>query len=129
VAAIGVVLAVVAAVALLLAVEVRRRQNAVSGALSTRMGMRPSVLWSSHLMEVGALALLATGIGVVASFASAGAAVPRLDPAPWLNPAPVLPDLLPLLGSMMTCGALVVVVAAWLALRGVRTARMGELLR
>ncbi|SEQ32570.1 ABC transporter permease [Lentzea albida] len=129
VAAIGVVLAVVAAVALLLAVEVRRRQNAVSGALSTRMGMRPSVLWSSHLLEVGALALLALGIGSVASFVSAGAAVPRLDPAPWLNPAPVLPDLVPLLGSMVTCGALVVVVAAWLALRGVRTARMGELLR
>ncbi|SDK09336.1 putative ABC transport system permease protein [Lentzea albidocapillata subsp. violacea] len=129
VAAIGVVLAVVAAVALLLAIEVRRRQNAVSGALSTRMGMRPSVLWSSHLLEVGALALLAMGIGVVASFVSAGAAVPRLDPAPWLNPAPMLPDLLPLLGSILTCGALVVVVAAWLALRGVRTARMGELLR
>lgn len=129
VAAIGVVLAVVAAVALLLAIEVRRRQNAVSGALSTRMGMRPSVLWSSHLLEVGALALLAVGIGLVASFASAGAAVPRLDPAPWLNPAPMLPDLLPLLGSTLTCGALVVVVAAWLALRGVRTARMGELLR
>ncbi|MET9227955.1 ABC transporter permease [Lentzea sp. NPDC003310] len=129
VTAIGVVLAVVAAVALLLAIEVRRRQNAVSGLLSTRMGMRPSVLWSSHLLEVGALALLALGIGSLASFTSAGAAVPRLDPAPWLNPAPMLPDLLPLVGSMVTCGALVVLVAAWLALRGVRTARMGELLR
>lgn len=129
VAAIGVVLAVVAAVALLLAVEVRRRQNAVSGALSTRMGMRPSVLWSSHLMEVGALASLAVAIGVVASFVSAGFAVPRLDPAPWLGPAPVLPDLGPLLGSTVLCGLVVVVVAAWLALRGVRTARMGELLR
>ncbi|MEV6237325.1 ABC transporter permease [Lentzea sp. NPDC051838] len=129
VAAIGVVLAVVAAVALLLAIEVRRRQNAVSGALSTRMGMRPSVLWSSHLLEVGALALLAVAIGAVASFVSTGFAVPRLDPAPWLNPSPMLPDLVPLLGSMVLCGALVVVVAAWLALRGVRTARMGELLR
>ncbi|WP_434442889.1 ABC transporter permease [Lentzea sp. E54] len=129
VAAIGVVLAVVAAVALLLAIEVRRRQNAISGALSTRMGMRPSLLWSSHLLEVGALASLAVAVGVLASFMSAGAAVPRLDPAPWLNPAPVLPDLLPLLGLMTTCGLVVVVVAAWLALRGVRTARMGELLR
>jgi putative ABC transport system permease protein len=129
VAAIGVVLAVVAAVALLLAIEVRRRQNAVSGALSTRMGMRPSVLWSSHLLEVGALALLAVAIGALASFVSAGFAVPQLDPAPWLNPAPILPDLMPLLGSIVFGGAVVVVVAAWLALRGVRTARMGELLR
>jgi putative ABC transport system permease protein len=129
VAAIGVVLAVVAAVALLLAIEVRRRQNAVSGALSTRMGMRPAVLWSSHLLEVGALALLAVAIGAVASFVSAAFAVPRLDPAPWLNPAPILPDLTSLLGLMLLCGSAVVVVAAWLALRGVRTARMGELLR
>lgn len=129
VTAIGVVLAVVAAVALLLAIEVRRRQNAVSGALSTRMGMRPSVLWSSHLMEVGALASLALAIGALASFASAGAAVPRLDPAPWLNPAPSLPNLTPLVGTMVLGGLLVVVVAAWLALRGARTARMGELLR
>ncbi|PWK82860.1 putative ABC transport system permease protein [Lentzea atacamensis] len=129
VAVIGFVLAVVAAVALLLAIEVRRRQNAVSGALSTRMGMRPSVLWSSHLLEVGALASLAVAIGAVASFVSMEFAVPRLDPAPWLTPAPVLPDLVPLLGSMVLCGLLVVVVAAWLALRGVRTARMGELLR
>ncbi|MFS8098865.1 ABC transporter permease [Lentzea alba] len=129
VAAIGVVLAVVAAVALLLAIEVRRRQNAVSGALSTRMGMRPSVLWSSHLLEVGAIALLAVAIGAVASFVSAGFAVPRLDPAPWLNPAPMLPDLTSLLGLMLLCGSVVVVAAAWLALRGVRTARMGELLR
>lgn len=129
VTAIGVVLAVVAAVALLLAVEVRRRQNAVSGALSSRMGLRPSVLWSSHLLEVGALALPAVAVGTLASFASTGAAVPRLDPAPWLNPAPVLPDLTSLLGSMVLCGLVVVVVAAWLALRGARTARMGELLR
>lgn len=129
VAAIGVVLAVVAAVALLLAIEVRRRQNAVSGALSTRMGMRPSTLWSSHLLEVGAIALLAVAVGAVASFVSAGAAVPRLDPAPWLNPAPMLPDLMPLLGLMVLCGGVVVAAAAWLALRGVRTARMGELLR
>ena len=118
-----------AAVALLLAVEVRRRQNAVSGALSTRMGLRPSVLWSSHLLEVGALALPALAIGALASFVSAGFAVPRLDPAPWLNPAPMLPDLTGLLGSMVLGGLVVVVVAAWLALRGVRTARMGELLR
>lgn len=129
VTAIGVVLAVVAAVALLLAVEVRRRQNAVSGALSTRMGLRPSVLWSSHLLEVGALALPALAIGALASFVSAGFAVSRLDPAPWLNPAPMLPDLTGLLGSMVLGGLVVVVVAAWLALRGVRTARMGELLR
>ncbi|WP_170067979.1 hypothetical protein [Lentzea guizhouensis] len=129
VAAIGVVLAVVAAVALLLAIEVRRRQNAVSGALSTRMGLKPAVLWSSHLLEVGAVALCAVAIGAVASFVSAGAAVPRLDPAPWLNPAPMLPNLVPLLGLMVLCGGVVVAAAAWLAVRGVRNARMGELLR
>lgn len=129
VAAIGAVLAVVAAIALLLAIEVRRRQNAVSGALSTRMGLRPAMLLSSHLMELGALAAFAVVVGSTASALSTGFAVPRLDPAPWLSPSPVLPNLVPLLGMTVAGSALVVLAAAWMALRTARAARIGELIR
>lgn len=129
VAAIGAVLAVVAAIALLLAIEVRRRQNAVSGALSTRMGLRPALLLSSHLMELGALAAFAVVVGSVASAVSTGFAVPRLDPAPWLTPTPVLPNLAPLLLTTLAGSALIVFVAAWMALRTARAARIGELIR
>ncbi len=129
VTAIGVVLAVVAAIALLLAIEVRRRQNAVSGALSARMGMRWRSLLGSHLLELGALALVAVAVGGTASAISAGFAVPELDPAPWLTPSPVLPNLLPLLLTTTGVTALVVVVAAWTALRTARAARIGELIR
>ncbi|TWP52029.1 ABC transporter permease [Lentzea tibetensis] len=129
VAAVGAVLAVVAAIALLLAIEVRRRQNAVSGALSTRMGLRPAMLLSSHLMELGALAAFAVVVGSTASAVSTGFAVPELDPAPWLNPAPVLPNLAPLLLTTVAGSMLVVFAAAWLALRSARVARIGELIR
>ncbi|MEU4804290.1 ABC transporter permease [Actinosynnema sp. NPDC023587] len=129
VAAIGAVLAVVAAMALLLAIEVRRRQNALSAAFSTRMGLRPSALLSSHLLELGALAVAAVVVGSAASAVGSGYAVPRLDPAPRLTPAPELPEVLPLLGVTVVGSALVVLVAAWIAVRAVRSARIGELIR
>ena len=87
------------------------------------------MLLSSHLMELGALAAFAVVVGSLASALSASFAVPRLDPAPWLNPAPVLPNLLPLLGMTVAGSALVVFVAAWTALRTARAARIGELIR
>ncbi|CAL9412124.1 hypothetical protein SUDANB95_01669 [Actinosynnema sp. ALI-1.44] len=129
VTAIGAVLAVVAAIALLLAIEVRRRQNAVSGAFSTRMGLRPSALLGSHLLELGALALVAVAVGLTASAVSSGFAVPRLDPAPRMTPAPEVPDVVPLLVTTVAGSALVVLVAAWIAVRAVRSARIGELIR
>ncbi|WP_433262140.1 FtsX-like permease family protein [Actinosynnema sp. CS-041913] len=129
VTAIGAVLAVVAAIALLLAIEVRRRQNAVSGAFSTRMGLRPSALLSSHLLELGALASAAVAVGLAASSVSSGFAVPRLDPSPRLFPTPELPNLFPLFGATVAGSAAVVLVAAWIAVRAVRSARIGELIR
>ncbi|MEO6089627.1 MAG: FtsX-like permease family protein [Umezawaea sp.] len=129
VTAIGAVLAIVAATALLLAIEVRRRQNAVAGALSTRMGMTPAALLSSHLVELGAVAAFAVVVGSAASALSAGFAVPRLDPLPRLTPTPTLPNVVPLLLATTAGSALVVLAAAWIALRTVRTARIGELIR
>ncbi|MCS7482033.1 FtsX-like permease family protein [Umezawaea endophytica] len=129
VTAIGGVLAIVAAIALLLAIEVRRRQNAVAGALSTRMGMSPATLLSSHLVELGALTGFAVVVGSAAGAIGTGFAVPRLDPAPRLAPGPVLPNLLPLLTTTVLGSALVVVAAAWIALRASRSARIGELIR
>jgi putative ABC transport system permease protein len=129
VTAIGGVLAIVAAIALLLAIEVRRRQNAVAGALSTRMGLTPASLLSSHLMELGAVAAFAVVVGSAASAVSAGVAVPRLDPLPRLTPTPTLPNVVPLLITTATGSALVVAAAAWIALRTARTARIGELIR
>ncbi|PRY37493.1 permease [Umezawaea tangerina] len=129
VTAIGGVLAIVAAIALLLAIEVRRRQNAVAGALSTRMGMSPATLLSSHLVELGAVAAFAVVVGSAASALSSGVAVPRLDPAPRLTPSPTLPNVLPLLVTTAVGSALVVLAAAWIALRAARAARIGELIR
>ncbi|WP_367128857.1 ABC transporter permease [Saccharothrix sp. HUAS TT1] len=129
VTALGAVLAVVAAIALLLAVEVRRRQNAVSGAFSARMGLAPAAMLRSHLVELGAVAAAAVVVGLAASALSSGATVPKLDPAPRLTPVPEVPDALPLLVTTVAGGVLVVLVAAWVAVRAVRSARIGELIR
>ncbi|WNV84605.1 ABC transporter permease [Umezawaea sp. Da 62-37] len=129
VTAIGGVLAVVAAIALLLAIEVRRRQNAIAGALGTRMGMTPRMLLSSHLLELGAVAAFAVVVGSAAGAVGSGVAVPRLDPVPRLTPSPTLPTVLPLLVTTAVGSALVVLAAAWIALRSARAARIGELIR
>jgi putative ABC transport system permease protein len=129
VALLGAVLGVVAILALLVAVEVRRRQNALAGALVLRMGMRPRTLLASHLMELGALSGLAVVVGVVCGISVAGLSVPRFDPATFLAPRSELPDPLPFVLTVLAVGVLVVALAGWIAMRSVRTARTAELIR
>ncbi|WP_410581167.1 FtsX-like permease family protein [Amycolatopsis sp. lyj-108] len=128
-ALLGAVLGVVAVLSLLVAVEVRRRQNALAGALVLRMGMRPRALLASHLMELGALSGLAVVIGVVCGVSVAGLSVPRFDPATFLPPQSALPDPTPLALTVLAVGVLVVALAGWIAMRSVRTARTAELIR
>ncbi|MFJ9786883.1 FtsX-like permease family protein [Amycolatopsis sp. NPDC101161] len=129
VALLGAVLGIVAILALLVAVEVRRRQNALAGALVLRMGMRPRTLLASHLMELGALSGLAIAVGVVCGVSVAGLSVPRFDPATFLAPRSELPDPLPFVLTVLLIGVLVVGLAGWIAVRSVRTARTAELIR
>ncbi|TDP92212.1 ABC transporter permease [Labedaea rhizosphaerae] len=129
VAALGMVLAVVAAVALVLAVEVRRRQNAVSGALATRMGLRRRTLTASHVLELGTLAGLSTTAGCAAGLITTGVSVPLFDPAPWLRPVASIPDMAPLVLVIYLVTAAVVAMVSWTAVRSVRTAHVGELIR
>ncbi|OXM48161.1 permease [Amycolatopsis thailandensis] len=128
-ALLGAVLGVVAVLSLLVAVEVRRRQNALAGALVLRMGMRPRALLASHLMELGTLSGLAVVIGVVCGISVAGLSVPRFDPATFLAPRSALPNPTPLALTVLAVGVLVVALAGWIAMRSVRTARTAELIR
>jgi putative ABC transport system permease protein len=129
VALLGAVLGVVAILALLVAVEVRRRQNALAGALVLRMGMRPRALLGSHLIELGALAGMAVLAGVVCGVSVAGLAVPRFDPATFLAPRAALPDPTLFITGVVGVGVLVVLLAGGIAVRSVRTARTAELIR
>ncbi len=129
VALLGAVLGIVAILALLVAVEVRRRQNALAGALVLRMGMRPRTLLASHLMELGALSGLAIVVGVVCGISVAGLSVPRFDPATFLAPRSELPDPLPFVLTVVVIGVAVVALAGWIAVRSMRTARTAELIR
>ncbi|UVS79339.1 ABC transporter permease [Actinokineospora sp. UTMC 2448] len=129
VTALGFVLAVVAAAALLLAVEVRRRQNALAGALATRMGLRPRTLVASHLLELGSLAGLSVAAGAAAGWACTAVASPMLDPSPWLRPVAAAPDLVGLVSTTLATALAVVALVCWSAVRSVTTARVGELIR
>ncbi len=129
VTALGFVLAVVAAAALVLAVEVRRRQNALAGALATRMGLRQRTLIASHLAELGSLAGVSVVAGSTAGAVCAAVSAPMLDPSPWLRPVAGAPDLLPLVSTTAAVAAAVVAVICWSAVRSVTTARVGELIR
>lgn len=125
----GAVLGVVAVLALLVAVETRRRQNALAGALVLRMGMRLRALLGSHLIELGALMALAVLTGVACGVTVAGLSLPRLDPATFLSPRSQLPDPTGFVAIVLVTSALVVALAGWLAVRSVRTARTAELIR
>jgi putative ABC transport system permease protein len=126
---VGALLAVIAAAALLLAVGARRRQTALSGALATRMGLRPATLIVSHLLEFGAVAGAVLLAGVTVGLVTVAVSVGRLDPAPWLRPLVTLPDSVTFVVIAVVAGLAVVAVAGWIAVRGVRTARVGELIR
>ncbi|MGW5049645.1 FtsX-like permease family protein [Actinokineospora sp. NPDC004072] len=129
VTALGFVLAVVAAAALLLAVEVRRRQNALAGALATRMGLRPRTLVASHLLELGSLAGASVLAGAAAGWACTAVSAPMLDPSPWLRPLADAPDLVGLVSTTLGSAIVVVALVCWSAVRSVTTARVGELIR
>ncbi|GLW94999.1 ABC transporter permease [Actinokineospora globicatena] len=129
VTALGMVLAIVAAAALVLAVEVRRRQNALAGALATRMGLRQRTLVGSHLTELGSLAGVSVAAGSAAGAACAAVSAPMLDPSPWLRPVASAPDLVPLVSTTTSVAAAVVALVCWSAVRSVTTARVGELIR
>lgn len=129
IASVGALLAVIAAASLLLAVGARRKQTALSGALATRMGLRPATLIASHLLEFGAVAGSVLLAGVTVGLVTAAFSVPRLDPAPWLRPLVVLPDSVMFVLTVVVVGLVVVAAAGWIAVRGVRTARVGELIR
>ncbi|HVV07682.1 ABC transporter permease [Amycolatopsis sp.] len=125
----GGVLGVVAILGLLVAVEVRRRQNALAGALVLRMGLGMRALFGSHVLELGGLAGLAVLAGIGCGVGVAAVAVPRFDPVRWLPPGSVLPDETTFVLAVAAAGLLVVLLAASIAVRSVRTARTAELLR
>jgi putative ABC transport system permease protein len=127
--ALGTVLALVAAASLVLAVEVRRRQHALSATLAVRMGLSRRTLIASHVAELGVVGAFAVFVGTGTGIGSTDLAVPHLDPAPWLHPSPSAPNLWLFVLLTAATTAVVVALTVWAAVRSVRTAKVGELLR
>ncbi|OLT46692.1 hypothetical protein BJF85_15790 [Saccharomonospora sp. CUA-673] len=125
----GLVLAAVTVLALVVAVETRRRQNALAATLSTRMGMRRRQLLGSYLAELGAVGGIASIVGTVCGVIVAAIAVARFDPVRWLAPVADLPNPAPFVVAVVGACAFVVAATAWFAVRATRTAVPAELLR
>jgi putative ABC transport system permease protein len=86
-------------------------------------------LTASHVLELGSLAGLSTTAGCAAGLITTGVSVPLFDPAPWLRPVASIPDMAPLVLIIYLVTAVVVAMVSWTAVRSVRTAQMGELIR
>jgi putative ABC transport system permease protein len=128
-ALLGAVLAAVAAAALLVAIEARRRATAVAHALLARMGLRVRSLYLSYLAELAGLAVAAAAVGLLGGWLVLDVASARLDPVPWLRPIPVPASLLPLTAMVAATAALAVLVVAAVAARAAVRAPVRELLR
>lgn len=125
----GTVLAAVAAGALLVAIEARRRAAAVAHSLLARMGLRARSMYASYVAELAALAAAAVAVGLLGAWLVLQVATTRLDPAPWLHPVPVPASLRPLALAAGLVAVLTVLAVAAVAVLAARRAPVRELLR
>jgi len=125
----GAVLAAVALAALLVVIEARRRATAVAHALLARMGLRARTLYVSQLVELAALAVCATVLGLFGGWLVLATASTKLDPAPFLSPAPVPASLVPLATLVALVAAAAVLLTAAVATRAAVRAPVRDLLR
>jgi putative ABC transport system permease protein len=125
----GLVLAAVAAAALLVSIEARRRATAVAHALLARMGLRVRSLYASYVAELAGLAVVSAAIGLSGGWLVLAVAGAKLDPAPYLSPTPVPVSLAPLAVLVVVVAAVLVALVAAVAVRAALRAPVRELLR
>ncbi len=111
------------------ALAARRRQMVVAEALTGRMGLGRWVGASALAVEVGALTVVATGLGLGAAAGLGWLVIDEFDPLPEVLPS--LPMILPATGvAAVVALAAGLASLAWLgAWRAARTGDMAEVLR
>ena len=116
-------------VGLLLYVQARQRSQAVSSALTARMGLRPRTELLSLWLELGAIGALAALVGGLVALVSAGPIVRHIDPLPASPPPPTL--VVPTTTLALTTVGLLVgaLVAAALTRLAAHRTNMSEALR
>lgn len=127
--AIGASAGLLALVALVLYLQVRRRSQVVASALGRRMGVAPIDEVAALALEIGTVLLLAGLTGAAVAVATAGPIVRRVDPLQQLAPSPSL--VVPWGVFLAVFCALAAASAAIAALAGLAARRgdIGEALR
>ena len=125
----GVVALTLVLVVAIVYLQARQRSRIVSTALSGRMGLRPSTMRRSLVLELSVLLFLALGVGATTGLIGAKIVTPYLDPLPTIPPDPIW--VVPWFAVMVAAIGLAVVAFAggWLASRAARDVRLGEVLR
>jgi putative ABC transport system permease protein len=116
-------------IVMIMYLQARQRAEAISFALSLRMGMAEASHRRALTLELGAMLAASCVVGMIVALVSAALLLPMLDPLSAIPPAPLF--VLPLGWAAATLA--VVVLVSWLGgrltVRQAREAQIGEVLR
>ncbi|HEY1282207.1 MAG TPA: FtsX-like permease family protein, partial [Acidimicrobiales bacterium] len=127
--ALGVLVGVLAIVALVAYVDGRQRARSVATALLARMGLSARRHWRSLVAELASLAVVAVVLGAVFGWIAVTAVHAHLDPIPDRFPAPLLRFPLVAVVGVAALAAVTVLAGSALAQRAAADVNLGEALR
>jgi putative ABC transport system permease protein len=117
----GLLAAVLAAVGLLVYVDVRARQRRLASVLTRRMGLRARADWLSGWLEIGGAAGAGLVVGTFAGMGLVAYVSSLLDPIPLVPPQPIVVLPLRYAGGLAIATLAVTALAAAMTLRSTRT--------
>jgi putative ABC transport system permease protein len=118
-----------AAVGLVLYLQVRQRSRVVSYTLSRRMGLSDRRHLASLLLELGALLVSSLAIGAALGLLAARFVVADVDPRPRVPPTPLFAAPWPLLAAALAALVAAAIAGSTLANRFARRASAAEVMR
>ena len=127
--ALGVMVGVLAIVALVAYIDARQRARSVATALLARMGLSPRRHWRSLVAELAVLAVVSVVLGAVLGWVAVGAVHAHLDPIPDQVPAPLLRFPVVAVVGVVVVAVATVVAGSALAQRAAADVDLGEALR
>jgi putative ABC transport system permease protein len=127
--ALGVMVGVLAIVALVAYVDGRQRARSVATALLARMGLSARRHWRSLVAELASLAVVAVVLGAVFGWIAVTAVHAHLDPIPDRFPSPLLRFPVVAVVGVAALAAATVLAGSTLAQRAAADVNLGEALR
>jgi predicted lysophospholipase L1 biosynthesis ABC-type transport system permease subunit len=125
----GVVALILVLVVAIVYLQARQRSRVVSMALSERMGLQAGTMRRSLVIELVILLFGGLVVGAATGLIGAATVIPYLDPLPTIPPGPIAVVPWGVVAFAAAGLGLVALIGGWLANRGARDVRLGEVLR